>query len=71
MCAGVQDAYASAGTFAITNYMDLGSGVLILWSVAVRPAERIPCSTFTALCPARAAQVRRHPDNGPERPVGG
>jgi ABC-type multidrug transport system fused ATPase/permease subunit len=28
---GIKDAIAGAGTFALTNYMDLAIGVLILW----------------------------------------
>jgi ABC-type bacteriocin/lantibiotic exporter with double-glycine peptidase domain len=28
---GNMDAYASAGTYAITNYFDLGCTVLLLW----------------------------------------
>ncbi len=41
-CAGIKDSYASAGTFAITNYMDLGSGVLILWSADAGGAAAAP-----------------------------
>jgi ABC-type multidrug transport system fused ATPase/permease subunit len=28
---GIKDAYAGAGTFALTNYIDLGISVLLLW----------------------------------------
>jgi hypothetical protein len=68
MGAGVQDAYASAGTFAITNYMDLGSGVLILWSVAVRliTCSTSPrCSLLSAPCaPRRYGGIQTMDQNG-------
>ncbi len=28
---GVRDAYVGAGTYALTNYLDLGTSVLLLW----------------------------------------
>lgn len=28
---GIKDAYASAGTYTLTNYIDLGISVLLLW----------------------------------------
>ena len=30
-CRGIVDAIAAAGTYAITNYVDLGASILILW----------------------------------------
>ena len=41
---GVQDAIAGAGSYAITNYIDLGAGILILaygGTVAIDHPERL------------------------------
>lgn len=39
---GIKDAFASAGTYALTNYLDLGTSVLLLWyggTVAMDPDQ--------------------------------